>query len=65
MKGSDEVSTHVLIPSDIADKLRDLSKKTRVTQSEYLREAVLDLLVKYRDGELGAPAGLEGQSAHE
>lgn len=43
----DEVATHVLIPAVIAEKLRELSKDTRVTQSEYLREAVADLLVKY------------------
>jgi hypothetical protein len=44
---NDEVATHVLIPVTIAERLRELSKNTRVTQSEYLREAVADLLVKY------------------
>jgi Ribbon-helix-helix domain len=43
----DEVATHVLIPVTIAERLRELSRQTRVTQSEYLREAVVDLLVKY------------------
>ena len=41
------VSTHVLVPETQADKLRALSRKTRVAQSEYLREAVDDLLCKY------------------
>jgi predicted DNA-binding protein len=44
---SEEVATHVLIPTPTAERLRDLSRKTRVTQSEYLREAVSDLLKKY------------------
>ncbi len=41
------VSTHVLVPEAEAEKLRLLSRKTRVAQSEYLREAVDDLLQKY------------------
>jgi hypothetical protein len=41
------VSTHVLVPETQAEKLRELSRKTRVAQSEYLREAVEDLLGKY------------------
>lgn len=48
MKVITEVSTHVLIPVSIAEQLRDLARKTRVTQSEYLREAVQDLLSKYQ-----------------
>jgi hypothetical protein len=44
---AEEVATHVLIPVTIAERLRDLSRRTRVTQSEYLREAVVDLLGKY------------------
>ena len=47
VRGSDVVSTHVLVPEEQAEKLRLLSRKTRVAQSEYLREAVDDLLVKY------------------
>ncbi len=43
----DEVATHVLISAEAAEKLKALSRKTRVTQSEYLREAVDDLLRKY------------------
>lgn len=44
---SEVVSTHVLVPEEQAEKLRELSRKTRVAQSEYLREAVDDLLGKY------------------
>jgi len=41
------VSTHVLVPEQQVGKLRLLSRKTRIAQSEYLREAVDDLLDKY------------------
>lgn len=41
------VSTHVLVPEDQVERLRLLAKRTRVAQSEYLREAVDDLLRKY------------------
>jgi hypothetical protein len=44
---SEVVSTHVLVPEGQAEKLRHLSRKTRIAQSEYLREAVEDLLDKY------------------
>lgn len=43
------VSTHVLVPERTVEKLRELSRRTRVAQSEYLREAVDDLLLKYRE----------------
>ena len=47
-KDADEVvSTHVLVAEDQVEKLRELSRRTRVAQSEYLREAVDDLLSKY------------------
>ena len=46
------VSTHVLVSEEQVEALRELSRKTRVAQSEYLREAVEDLLAKYR-GVLG------------
>ena len=47
-KDADEVvSTHVLVAEDQVEKLRELSRRTRVAQSEYLREAVDDLLTKY------------------
>jgi hypothetical protein len=41
------VSTHVLVEQEKVEKLRELSKRTRIAQSEYLREAVDDLLNKY------------------
>ncbi|MBF5044209.1 ribbon-helix-helix domain-containing protein [Aggregicoccus sp. 17bor-14] len=41
------VSTHVLVAEEQVHKLRELSRRTRVAQSEYLREAVDDLLEKY------------------
>lgn len=47
------VSTHVLVGEDQVEALRELSRRTRVAQSEYLREAVDDLLAKY-NGVLGA-----------
>ena len=48
VKDSDDVvSTHVLVAEDHVEKLRELSRRTRVAQSEYLREAVDDLLGKY------------------
>lgn len=46
-KATEVVSTHVLVEQDKVDRLRDLSKRTRIAQSEYLREAVDDLLSKY------------------
>lgn len=47
---SDVVSTHVLVPEEQVQKLRELSRRTRIAQSEYLREAVEDLLAKYGRG---------------
>ena len=37
----------IRLPPQLADALRDLSRQTRVRQSDYLREAVRDLLAKY------------------
>lgn len=34
---------------DRLEILKDLSKETRIRQSEYLREAISDLLEKYED----------------
>ena len=42
------VSTHVLVSEEQVEALRELSRRTRVAQSEYLREAVDDLLAKYQ-----------------
>jgi hypothetical protein len=44
------VSTHVLVSEEQVQKLRELSRRTRIAQSEYLREAVEDLLAKYGRG---------------
>ena len=49
------VSTHVLVPVEQVHKLRELARRTRIHQSEYLREAVEDLLAKYvRSDESGS-----------
>ncbi len=37
----------VRLPPTLAAELRNLARKTRVRQSDYLREAVADLLAKY------------------
>jgi hypothetical protein len=50
-KISEVVSTHVLVEQDKVDRLRELSRRTRIAQSEYLREAVDDLLNKYEKKE--------------
>lgn len=34
---------------DRLEMLKELSKETRIRQSEYLREAITDLLEKYHD----------------
>ncbi|MEQ6362788.1 ribbon-helix-helix domain-containing protein [Thermoanaerobacter thermohydrosulfuricus] len=36
------------LPKELLDKLRELSKETRVPQVRYLEEALEDLLKKYR-----------------
>jgi len=37
----------IRLPPALAAELRTLAKRTRVRQSDYLREAVADLLTKY------------------
>lgn len=37
----------IRLPPTLAAELRNLARKTRVRQSDYLREAVADLLAKY------------------
>lgn len=44
-----------LVPIRDRKKLQFLSRRTRVPQSEYLREAIRDLLRKYRDAFDGSP----------
>jgi len=50
----------VRLPPAFAAELHNLAKKTRVRQSDYLREAVADLLAKY--GHL--PTVDESSSSH-
>jgi hypothetical protein len=38
----------IRLPPALADELRALARATRIRQSDYLREAVADLLAKYR-----------------
>jgi predicted DNA-binding protein len=56
--GSRLTSMLIRLPPNLADRLRDLSRRTRIRQSEYLREAVRDLLEKY-----GAQDDLEQRRA--
>lgn len=37
----------IRLPPNLADRLRRLARATRIRQSDYLREAVSDLLAKY------------------
>jgi hypothetical protein len=37
----------VRLPPRLAEQLRQLARATRIRQSDYLREAVADLLAKY------------------
>jgi hypothetical protein len=37
----------IRLPRPLAAELRNLARRTRVRQSDYLREAVADLLAKY------------------
>ncbi len=37
----------VRLPPAMASELRNLARRTRVRQSDYLREAVADLIAKY------------------
>lgn len=55
VRRSENVATNVVIPLRHKEMLQYLSGQTRITQSEYLREAVADLLEKYRDVFKGSP----------
>jgi hypothetical protein len=37
----------IRLPPSLAERLRQLARATRIRQSDYLREAVADLLEKY------------------
>lgn len=45
---TEKVATNVVIPKLHKEMLSHLSKETRITQSVFLREAVWDLLKKYK-----------------
>jgi predicted DNA-binding protein len=46
----------IRLPPPLAEQLRQLARATRIRQSDYLREAVADLLNKYRHVHQGAAA---------
>jgi hypothetical protein len=48
----------IRLPPSLAERLRQLARTTRIRQSDYLREAVADLLEKY--AHLGPGGGREG-----
>lgn len=62
LQADDVVSTHVLVPEEHVLKLRELSRRTRIPQSEYLREAVDDLLAKYGRGAELADTDLDAEA---
>jgi predicted transcriptional regulator len=45
----------IRLPPAIAAELRELASRTRIRQSDYLREAVADLVRKYRVPEKQQP----------
>lgn len=42
-----QVQVSLYLPPELAEKLKQLSEKTRVSQAAYFREAVEDLVEKY------------------
>lgn len=54
-----QVPTNVVLPVIFREKLRFLSKATKVPQATYIREALQDLLQKYQDQLVDVP-GLDG-----
>lgn len=50
----------VRLPPSVATELRNLARRTRVRQSDYLREAVADLLAKY--AQLSSPMSGSGST---
>jgi predicted DNA-binding protein len=53
---TETVSTHVLVDAEQLERLRALARRTRISQSEYLREAVDNLLAKYEGNAADATA---------
>jgi len=48
----------VRLPPELASRLRQLARTTRIRQSDYLREAVSDLLAKYGQVEIQGSDGV-------
>lgn len=42
-----QVQVSLYLPPELAEKLKQLSDKTRVAQAAYFREAIEDLIEKY------------------
>lgn len=55
-KSAETVSTHFMVPEAMSEKLRLLSRLTRIRQADYIREALRDGLAKYD----AAGAALDG-----
>jgi predicted transcriptional regulator len=49
----------IRLPRPLAGRLRELARTTRIRQSDYLREAVADLLEKYAHVDSPVRAGAE------
>ena len=47
-KRHQNIATNVVMPWVYKEKLKYLARRTRINQSEFLREAVADLLKKYQ-----------------
>jgi hypothetical protein len=52
----------VRLPPELATRLRKLARHTRIRQSDYLREAVSDLLHKYGEVPPEEASGQSGES---
>jgi len=47
-RSKSKVTISLYVDADVRDAFRDLAAATRVSQSDYMREALDDLLAKYR-----------------
>ncbi len=52
----------VRLPPALATELRNLARRTRVRQSDYLREAVADLLAKYAQVQVASEGSQNGSA---
>jgi predicted DNA-binding protein len=48
-KKSEQIKISTYLSQDLAQRLKELSERTRVPQAAYFREAVEDLLKKYEE----------------